>query len=104
MTKTQSTQTLRPTDLDRMASDDRWLGFGYIGGRRNELDSTDHEAPARPDVVRAADEELIEFANRHGLTYDELFAWANSKDGRWFADCALGCDDLDMARRYGPRA
>jgi hypothetical protein len=104
MTKTQSTQTLRPTDLDRMASDDRWLGFGYIGGRRNELESTDPEAPARPEAVIAADALVIEMANAAGLDYDGLFAWANSKDGRWFADCALGCDDLDMARRYGPRA
>ena len=73
--------------LDRMELDDRWLGFGYLGERRNALTSTDPGAPADPERVARMDADVLEEANIEGLTYDQLFAWANSKDGRWFADC-----------------
>lgn len=81
--------------LDRMALDDRWLGFGYLQGRRHS-----NEEP----VVERADALALDMANAAGLTYDEFFMWANNKDARWFADCAIGSDDLTMARRYGPHA
>lgn len=87
---TNTTNNLTTADLDRMANDDRWLGFGYLGERRNLLTSTDPEAPANPTLVEATDQRVIDAANGWGWTYDELFAWANSKNGRWFADMIFG--------------
>ena len=86
-----TTATLTTEDLDRMASDDRWLGFGYLGERRNAAAMIDSGEATFPDTARAElarmDADVLEEANTEGLTYDELFTWANSKDGRWFADC-----------------
>lgn len=78
---------LTTADLERMTRDDRWLGFGYLGERENLLHSADPEAPARPELVARMDADVLEEANTEGLTYDELLEWANSKLGRWFADC-----------------
>ena len=99
MTTNTSTQTANRL-FNRMTSDDRWLGFGYLGGRLGFLTSDDPEAPARPDLVADADEAILERVKDEGWTYEDLFTWANSKDGRWFADMALGCDDLRGAMRY----
>lgn len=77
---------LTTADLERMTRDDRWLGFGYLGERANRLADTDPEAPAQPELVARMDLDVLEEANAEGLTYDELFEWANSKLGRWFAD------------------
>lgn len=35
------------------------------------------------------------------MTYAELFAWADSKAGRWFADCMFG-GTPQHAQRYLP--
>ena len=87
-----NTAALTAADLDRMETDDRWLGFGYLGERRNRREyaatelagyMADHEL----ERVARMDTDVVEEANLEGLSYDELFAWANSKDGRWFADC-----------------
>lgn len=104
--------TLTRDDLDRMTNDDRWQGFGYLGERRNRLESTDPEAPATPETVAIVDEHVLEVANTAGLTYDDLFAWANSKDGRWFGDCTFGAavtghavrTTFATADRYGPKS
>jgi hypothetical protein len=77
--------------FDRMTFDDRWSGYGYIG----ERDRVDDAAAA------AADQRIIEIVNNKGWDYERLFEWANSKRGRWFADAAFGCDDLDRAVQYG---
>ncbi len=78
--------------FDRMTTDDRWLGFGYIGGRQY----------AEPAEVEMADTFILDMTA--DWTDEELFAWANSKDGRWFADVLFGGNwtqaDLDMAGRY----
>lgn len=74
-------------DLERMTRDDRWLGFGYLGERENLLHNADPEAPANPELVARMDADVLEEANTEGLSYEELFEWANSKLGRWFADC-----------------
>ena len=78
--------------FDQMSNDDAWLGFGYLGERSHQ------------------DAALRDFADTfvYDVTADwtdaELFAWANSKDGRWFGDCVFGGNldaaDLDMAARY----
>ncbi len=87
MTTTQTTST-----FDRMTSDDRWLGFGYLGSRQYADDAE----------VALAD--AFVFDVTADWTDDELFTWANSKDGRWFADILFGGSwtqaDLDMAGRY----
>ena len=70
-----TTTNLTAADLDRMSSDDRWLGFGYIGGRNNAI----------AEGWNVADADTLVLEMGQGMTYDELFAWANSKNGRWFA-------------------
>ena len=93
MNKTQ-TAPRTASIFDTFAQRDEFLGFGYIGERRNAIESGRD--------VTAADALALEMGAE--LTDEALFAWGNSRYGRWFADCALGSDDLEMARRYGPRA
>lgn len=83
---------LTTTDLDRMESDDRWLGFGYLGERRNAreyaaTELTGYMADHHLEWVARMDADVLEEANLEGLSYDDLLFWANSKFGRWFADC-----------------
>ena len=89
--------------FDAFAKRDEFLGFGYIGCRQGVLESveTGERRPAAADQVAAADAYLLEVAA--GMTDDQLFEWANSKNGRWFADTALGGFGLERARIYGPR-
>lgn len=77
-------------DLDSMYRNDEWEGFGYLGERRNRLNSTDPEAPADPALVAEADAIALEDANNNSLTPDEFFAWANSRCGRYFGDVIFG--------------
>lgn len=70
---------LEATDYwDALAEDDRWLGWGYLGGRQHE----------DGDAVAEADRLLVE--HMADWTDDERFAWANSKLGRWTADTIFG--------------
>jgi len=97
-----NTTTLTPDVFDEFTRDDRWLGFGYLGGRRNTLASTD---PVSPHLVEAVDRRVVDWANYYGWTRDELFAWANSKAGRWFADVMFGSHvrvdtDFEQAVRW----
>ena len=92
LTKTKP-QTLTPDLFDTWQNDDRWLGFGYIGARRNYLlgDDTDPEIPTPdPQLVADADTAILARARELGWTADDLFEWANSKLGRWFGDYAFG--------------
>ena len=84
---------LTTDDLDRMTGDDRWLGFGYLGERRNHL--------AEGRDVSAADHRALNEANAKALTYNELFEWANSKNGRWYGDCMFGANG-QHAEQYLP--
>ena len=100
MNTNTSTQTTVTRIFARMERDDRWLGYGYLGERRSHLDDSDPGAPALTVEVADADDAILEVTRDMGWTYDDLFTWANSKDGRWFADMALGCRDLRGAMRY----
>ena len=74
-------------------SHDEWYGFGYIGSRR-------YLSP----VLRAeADRRALAAADAAGLTDEELFAWANNKIGRWYADvCSSGFKNNPHLDRYLP--
>lgn len=81
------------SDFERMMRDDRWLGFGYLGERRNFIAGlTESGVPANvaADALHDVDELVHSEAAAKLLTYDQLFAWANAKVGRWFADLFLG--------------
>ncbi len=97
-----TTTKLSADVFDRFAMRDGFLGFGYIGERRSALEAIatgEWPASAAADVA-AADQAVLEAAASRGWDEDRLFDWANSKNGRWFADLALGCRDLAGARRY----
>ena len=89
---------LTTENLEAMYDDDRWLGFGYLGERRNALDSTDPESPAQPEVVAIADAEAFGVANNLGFTHDQLFEWTNSRTGRYYGDCMFGNGGSHMGR------
>jgi hypothetical protein len=69
--------------FEAMERDERWGGFGYLGGRRNAL------AEGHADLVADVDARILAATLGEGWTAEELFAWANSKRGRWLADVAL---------------
>ena len=100
MNTNTSTQTTATRIFDRMAQDDRFLGWGYLGDRGRFLEDTDPESTIGLDPIIEADDAILEVTRDMGWTYDDLFTWANSKDGRWFADMAFGCRDLQGAMRY----
>lgn len=64
-------------DIERSYEDERWLGWGYLGGRKHLTEGVERDA---------ADAIVLDYANDHGWDYETLFAWLNSKPGRWFAD------------------
>lgn len=67
--------TLRLDDLDAALDDDRHLGWGYSVKRHLST-----RTAAKLDCA------VIDVANELGLDYEELFLWANSKEGRWLVD------------------
>lgn len=85
---------LTTQNLEAMYTDERWLGFGYLGERRTALsmgeDPEGLTKEAAADLVAKADAMVLAHANRYSFTAEELFTWANSKDGRWYADCWFG--------------
>ena len=74
--------TLTTANIEYAYRNGEWLGFGYLGERRN--------AAEEGKDVSAADAKALEAANRAGLTGAEFFEWLNSKNGRWYADCMFG--------------
>ena len=80
-------------DITKATNDERWLGFGYLGERSHKLNSTDPEVPADPTLVEATDQRVIDHANAEGWTYEDLFAWANSRSGRYFGDAMFGSNE-----------
>lgn len=67
-------------DIGRGYDDERWLGWGYLGGR-GQLGAAE---------LTRADRVVVDFANAHGWDYDRLFEWMNSRPGRHFADDPFG--------------
>ena len=59
-----------------------FAGFGYYGAREIANEKN-------PALVAEVDQFVLDVANRRGLTANQLFEWANSRVGRWFADDML---------------
>lgn len=83
---------LTTADIERMHDHENWHGFGYLGERSYQDDA---------EKVAVADAKALDAANRLGLTYEQLFDWANSKVGRWFGDCMFGSNGRH-AEKYLP--
>lgn len=73
---------LTAADLDHMETDERWLGWGYLGERARAFENGRD--------IEEADTRALAAANAEGLDYEALFEWANSKYGRWYGDCMFG--------------
>ena len=86
-------------DIEAGYANDAWLGFGYLGERRNAIAAVQSGEWESANVT-AADELALRIANEKHWTASRLFTWLNSKDGRWFGDMTLGSDDFDMAANY----
>lgn len=89
---TTAAAPLTTADIERMHDHENWHGFGYLGERSYQDDA---------EKVAAADAKALDAANRLGLTYEQLFDWANSKVGRWFGDCMFGSNGRH-AEKYVP--
>jgi hypothetical protein len=83
MTTATATQAVISHIFDEMTTREAWLGFGYLGERQ-------HATADQADLVAAADQFILNHANAHDWTPADLFAWANSKNGRWFGDVVFG--------------
>jgi hypothetical protein len=91
--------------FEAFAQRDEHLGYGYIGERRMALESVEEgeAGEALALQVRIADDAVLAFADEAGWSDEDLFAWANSKDGRWYADVMFGGSGVDLwqrAQRY----
>lgn len=73
-------------DLADMVNDDEWLGWGYLGERNSMINGN----VTQRKLAERTDRAVVQFANVHGWTRDELFTWANSKPGRWLGDVVFG--------------
>ncbi|QPE04153.1 hypothetical protein IT882_13225 [Microbacterium schleiferi] len=74
--------------FDTFKEDSRWIGFGYIAGRDN----------LSPENRAAADGMVLAL----GLPEVVLFEWANSREGRWYADAWEDGDSRGFAADYLP--
>ena len=89
--------------FDQMTTDERWLGFGYLGERRNLREAVaSGERPAEDlEWIEKADSAALAQAEMYNLSFDQLFDWANSRRGRIYADCWFGSGG-QHARSYLP--
>jgi len=68
-------------DLEAVAEDENYAGWGYIHERQF----------FSAEQVAVADAKVLDHFNDMELNYFDLFNWANSKNGRWFGDAMFGC-------------
>lgn len=89
MTTKAQTPTLTTDDIEAGLDHPDFGGFGYLGERSRQ----GRAAQDRGDAV------VLREANARGWDREQLFAWTNSRDGRWFGDNAFGgWDDADLDR------
>lgn len=80
---------LTTADVERTLLDDRHLGFGYASSLH------------LPHALRARlDASVVAVANELGLDYEQLFAWSNSKYGRWLTGHGPASVSLGVVRKY----
>ena len=99
-----TTKNLTAEVFATMQAHPDYEGFGYIGGRLAQIEMVrSGEVPAveGDHYLDQADLMAIESANQQGLTAEQFFQWANSKRGRWYADCWFGCRG-QHAEKYLP--
>jgi len=77
---------LTVADLDAGLQRDDYLGFGYLGERRNFFSTYGMSVVPQ---IEAADTLVLFLANAHGYDAERLFEWANSKSGRWAGEILM---------------
>lgn len=87
------TTQLTTADIEAGYANDEWLGFGYLGERSHRTRSEQDRGDAF----------LLRYAAERRWTRDELFTFANSRDGRWFGDLVFGGWDDAEVERQAPR-
>jgi hypothetical protein len=97
LTGKKATMELTLTDIEAGYADDRWLGYGYLEGRSRI-----------PHHNYFGDNTALKHANLMGWSYENLFRWMNSREGRYFADFYIGSPSEDtiengyrLAMRWG---
>ena len=94
MTNTEHTTAT----LDSFTTRDDFAGFGYTG-ERDRARTANEERPAIDTSL--ADTALLDAALARTWDTERLFAFCNSKVGRWYADDVFG---RMMGRRGAPTA
>lgn len=90
---TTSRQPLTSADLDAFEQHDEWLGFGFIGERsraRETVAAGDSDYRMSVDSLAEIDTIVLRLASERGWSVERLFAWANSRDGRFAGDELFG--------------
>jgi len=106
-TKLSATPETASQCFDGLQRPERWGGYGYLGSRwtslQDEVGRTKGPQTAEGEIVARVDAAVVGFAAAEGWSDEELFQWADSKDGRWFADQTLSPnpDGLGRALREG---
>ncbi len=108
--------TTKTVSFEDMTTDERWLGWGYLGERKRFLDETDPDTLAgsmtpadRVAYIAKLDAQVLTYAAGQRWSAEKLFRWANSRTGRHFADWMFGSSySFDHAVKVGllrvPRA
>ena len=98
---TTAAQALTLADLIAGYNHEDFGGYGYLGGRRDALSNLAYKVDITAGLaeIAAADQFVLDTANSRGWDAERLFQWANSRDGRHFADDAFGGFGLERAAR-----
>lgn len=89
---TTAAQALTLADLIAGYSHEDFGGYGYLGGRQTTLSNLAYKVDMTAGLaeVAAADQFVLDTANGRGWDAERLSQWANSRDGRYFADAVFG--------------
>lgn len=83
---------LTVADIEAGYSNPAWGGFGYLGERERAMRTAEGR-----ELAAAADAWVLFVAGSEGWTAGELFAWLDSKPGRWYGDAAFGGHGYETA-------
>lgn len=96
--------------FDEFTNRPDWDGHGYLGARNIQLEQARNLKGTKEEYkilnllsnLATSDLVVLSHAVRNGWSDAQLFAWCNSKLGRWWGDEAFGRDmDYDMAILHG---